>query len=403
MVVSLSACSRAPEPRATVSLFVPGSSANTGVSIAANGARVVVVWAAVTGEDTNIYAAVSDDGGERFLAPVRVNDVDGDAKVSGEQAPRVAIGKDVVVAWVSKLGGTSRIRLARSTDGGRTFLGSSSPHDATLPGIRGWPSIAIDKDNVVHATWLDGRVAAHDATMSSMDHGSHAQHGSMRQDIFGAALRPDGSTIESSVATNVCFCCKTATAEAPDGTTYAAWRHIYPVNVRDMAVARSDDHGETFTAPVRVSEDHWEINGCPEDGPSLGVTSDGDLHIVWPTLLEGTDGHKAVFFSSSLDRGETFAPRMRLDEASGFAAHPQIATSGKFIAVVWEENGTLGHRIVLQGLTNTVPAPRLETQLLVTDSGKPSYPAVAAGPDAWLVAWTETTATGSQIRVRRLK
>ena len=27
----------------------------------------------------------------------------------------------------------------------------------------------------------------------------------------------------------------------------------------------------TFTAPVRVSEDGWELSGCPEDGPAIGV------------------------------------------------------------------------------------------------------------------------------------
>jgi hypothetical protein len=405
VVVALACgCSRAPEQaNVTVSLSAPGSSANTGASIAASGSQVVVVWAAVVGEATNIFAAVSADGGAKFHPAVRVNDVDGDAKVSGEQAPRVAIGKDIAVAWVSKRDGISRIRLARSSDGGKTFAAAASPHDATLPGIRGWPSIAIDQDNVVHATWLDGRVAAHAKSMASMDHGDHAQHGSMRQDIYQAAWRPDGLSTESSVATDVCFCCKTATAIAPDGATYAAWRHIYPVNVRDMAVARLDDHGKTFSAPTRVSEDHWQLNGCPEDGPSIGVTSDGNLHIVWPTLLEGSDSHKAVFFSSSLDRGQTFAPRMRLDSSSGFAAHPQMATSGKFIAVVWEESGTLGHRIVMQELSNTVPSPQIGPGSVVTDSGKPSYPAVAMTTDTWLVAWTETTAKGSEIRVKRVR
>lgn len=406
LIALAAACSRSPETAVTTAaLSAPGSSANTGVSIAASGSHVVVVWAAVVGEETNIFAATSDDGGVSFQAPVRVNDVEGDAKVSGEQAPRVAVGKDVAVAWVSKRDGVSRIRLARSADGGRTFAAAASPHDATLPGIRGWPSIAIDKDNVVHATWLDGRVAAHAKAMS-MDHGEHAQHGSMRQDIYQAAWRPDGSSMESSVATDVCFCCKTATAIAPDGATYAAWRHIYPVNVRDMAVARSDNHGKTFSVPVRVSEDHWQINGCPEDGPSIGVTSDGDLHIAWPTLLEGSESHKAIFFSSSLDRGQTFAPRMRIDAASGFASHPQLAASGKFIAVVWEEGGTTGHRIMLQGLENTVPAPRLGPTFVVTDSGKPSYPSVAAVNDklhdAFVVAWSETTAKRSEIRVRRI-
>jgi len=41
--------------------------------------------------------------------------------VSGEQAPRAAFGKDLFVVWVSKLNGQSRVRMARSTDGGRTF------------------------------------------------------------------------------------------------------------------------------------------------------------------------------------------------------------------------------------------------------------------------------------------
>ena len=410
-VVLLSHCAASPQTASKpVVLLAPNSSANTGVSLAANGSHVIAVWAATVGEDTNIFAAASDDGGATFQAPMRVNDIDGDAKVSGEQAPRVAVGKDVVVAWVSKLGGISRIRLARSTDGGRTFATAVSPHDATLPGIRGWPSIAIDRDNVVHATWLDGRVAAHDATMTSMasmDHGAHAQHGSMRQDIYQAAWRPDGSSVEAGVATDVCFCCKTATAVAPDGATYAAFRNIYPVNVRDMAVARSDDHGKTFTAPVRVSEDHWQINGCPEDGPSIGVTADGDLQIVWPTLLEGTEARKAVFFSSSLDGGKTFAPRMRIDAAnagaaSTFAAHPQLAVNGNTVGVAWEEGTASGHRIIFRSIAGEVGAPHLGAPAIVTDSGKPSYPAVTFADGGFVVAWTETTANGSEIRVRRI-
>src|SRR6187549_3330937 len=92
-----------------------------GASISASGHRVVVVWAATTEGQTNIHAAVSEDDGTTFAAPVRVNDVEGDARVNGEQAPRVAVGKDIVVAWQSRHTGASQIRAARSTDGGRTF------------------------------------------------------------------------------------------------------------------------------------------------------------------------------------------------------------------------------------------------------------------------------------------
>ena len=66
---------------------------NSGASVAAAGSRR---GRHLGGDDprpsTDVYAAFSRDGGASFGAPARVNDVDGDARVSGEQAPRVALG-----------------------------------------------------------------------------------------------------------------------------------------------------------------------------------------------------------------------------------------------------------------------------------------------------------------------
>ena len=87
-----------------------------GASLAASGTRVVVVWAATAGDETNIYSSVSDDAGVTFGEPVRVNDVDGDARVNGEQPPRVAVGRDIVVAWQTRRTGVSQVRARdRST------------------------------------------------------------------------------------------------------------------------------------------------------------------------------------------------------------------------------------------------------------------------------------------------
>src|SRR5580765_3048741 len=205
-----------------VPLYVAGTRNNVGASVAAAGAHVVVTWAASVDERTNVYAASSDDGGRTFAVPVRVNDVDGDARFSGEQAPRVAIGDDVVVAWVSKLGG-SRVRLARSKDGGRTFLPATTPHADNLTGARGWTSLAIDSAQVVHTVWLDGRDAHTGMTPANAEH-------HMRQDIFQSLVQPDGTRVEARVATDVCFCCKTAVAATASGATFVAWRHVYPTN-----------------------------------------------------------------------------------------------------------------------------------------------------------------------------
>ena len=187
---------QAATPDPTIRLRVDNADSR-GVSISASGHRVVVVWAATTEGQTNIHAAVSNDDGTTFAAPVRVNDVEGDARVNGEQAPRVAVGRDIVVAWQSRRTGTSQIRAARSTDGGRTFGKAETIHDSALTGARGWSSLVLDEDGAAHVAWLDGRNAGKPAATSagSADHaagGGHMHSAPTRQNIFHMTLSTDG-------------------------------------------------------------------------------------------------------------------------------------------------------------------------------------------------------------------
>ncbi len=338
-----------------------------------------------------------------------MNDIDGDARVAGEQPPRVAIGKEIVVAWVSKLTGVSRIRMARSTDDGRTFQSATTVHTEGLAGARGWQSLAIDRDNLVHAAWLDGRDAQTDtktaappavAPHATRSASTHAMHKSSRQDIFHAVWRPDGAYAEARVATDVCFCCKTSVATGPNGTTFVAFRHIYPTNLRDMAVSRSTDGGRTFEPPVRVSEDHWQINGCPEDGPSIAVGADNTLHIVWPTLIDsaGTT-RKAIFYSYSADGGRTFAPRLRVDgndEGGRTAAHPQIALAGTRALVVWDDSATGGRRVRLSEISSSSATwtPLIGTPVVISGEDSAVYPAVTTAGGKLVIAWTANVGAG---------
>ncbi len=394
---------RPPTDTMSLRLAVPGA-ANSGVSIAAAGQEVVVTWAATKGSTTDIYAAVSHDGGGSFEPTRRVNDTDGDARVNGEQPPRVALGRGIEVAWLSKGGGASRVRAARSMDGGRTFTPATTIHAEGLSGARGWQSLAVDRDGATHVAWLDGREAG--AKRESPGAEGHAKHAPMRQDVFQAVWRPDGTHDETAVATDVCFCCKTAVATAPDGATYVAWRHIYPTNLRDVAVARSVDGGRTFAAPVRVSEDHWQIDGCPDDGPSMAVDPSGVVHIVWPTLLQGDAPGKAIFYSFSTDGGRTFAPRMRVDDARSGAGHPQIAVGGDRVAVVWdqgsEQRGVFVREIASRSNARSW-APEMAAISALGAERAAFYPAVAATSTSIIVAWTKRADPASEIRVRRIR
>ena len=119
---------------------------NSTRALLACGAFVAVTWAATADGKGDVMIATSRDGGTVFDAPVRVNTQQGEARVSGEIAPRVALqprtGSDpvVTVTWNAK-DTTTHIKTARSVDGGRTFAGVTALTTAGA-GDRGGPAPA---------------------------------------------------------------------------------------------------------------------------------------------------------------------------------------------------------------------------------------------------------------------
>ena len=419
--VVASACSRgastesalehpAPEsqaaPKEVASIRFGNSGEVTGMpSIASSGNRVALVWTGVRDQAMNVYAAVSEDGGRTFPNQSRVNDQAGDVSANVEQPPRVAVSaSEIAVIWSSKKSGTSAIRLSRSKDGGKTFSPAITLHDASLKGARGWESLVFGSDGRLRAVWLDGRNAQSSAAGAAPHQhhdGQMMNHGaSPRQDVYSAVIDANNRAIESQVATNVCFCCKTAVAVLPGGRVVAAWRKIFPGSIRDIAVAVSADGGAHYGDLARVSEDKWEIAGCPEDGPAIAVGQNGGVHIVWPTVVNQQQAQKVVFYASSAD-GRTFSPRVRLSRPDqDEAAHPQIAvgTSGT-PAAVWDEPHGGIRQVVLRTIA---PDAQPGTGRSLSSNVTASHPVITPIDGEFLVAWTSGEGANSEIVVGRV-
>ena len=209
--------------------------------------------------------------------------------------------------------------------------------------------------------------------------------------------------VSEEITKGVCYCCKTALATAPDGALYAAWRHVYPGDLRDIALSVSRDHGRSFSAPARVSEDGWAINGCPDDGPSLAVDAAGTVHIVWPTVVGTSDPEGALFYSTTKD-GHHFTPRVRIPTLGGpKPTHPQLALSptGRLV-VAWEES--VGGRRV-SAMREVKPGQGTPVAfgepVTLADGGGANHPVVAPVADGVLAAWA-TGGDASQIAVRKV-
>ncbi len=408
-----SACSpppaQAPLPKkateaieqAPVDLRVAGA-LNRMPSLAVSGQRVIASWTATADDVMHVYAAVSEDAGATFSPPVRLDDESERVSANAEQPPRVAVSDQLVtVIWPARLEGQSTIRMARSHDGGRTFGAASALHGAGLTGLRGWQAMTPGRD-AVHAVWLDGR----HAEPSSGGHHHHASReagaaapprAAPRQDVYSAVIAADGSITEAHVARDVCFCCKTAVGVASGGRVFVAWRHIFPESMRDIALAVSGDGGRTFGPFARVSEDGWKLSGCPDDGPALAVDARDKVHIVWPTLVDGAEPRKAIFYSFTTD-GTSFAPRLQMSSAAiEDAGHPQLAVDeAGNVAAAWDEHTGEKRNIVVR--LSRQGSNRFEPAVILTADGSGLNPFVAGLRRGFLVAW----ATGGEASAIRL-
>ena len=388
-----------------LTLGLPGF-VNSAPSLAVLDRMVVAVWSAVKDGAANVYGATSSDSGLTFSGPRRVNDVEGDATANSEQPPRAVISgtpeaRTVTVVWSKRNDGPERsrrdmVRVARSRDGGRTFSAASSIHDAALSGARGWESVVTGRGNAVHAVWLDGRDAERKMSEATA-HSGMSHKGQPPQDVYHGILTPDGRRVETVIATGVCFCCKTALAVDARGNVYAAWRHIFPGSMRDIAFAKSSDGGRHFDPLVRVSEDKWELNGCPEDGPALAVDQSGVIHVAWATLIDEGEPQKAVFYATSRD-ARTFSVRARVPTAGITPGHPQLVVMADGgAAIVWDETVDGLHRV---SLTRVSPDRSFGRPQVLSGSEYASHPVLARLAGGLIVAWTSRDE--SLIRLRRL-
>ena len=154
------------------------------------------------------------------------------------------------------------IRFARSTDGGKTFSPAVTVNSdgAGEPAGHAFQSVAVDRQGRVYIAWIDER------NKQKEDRGA---------EIWLAVSADRGRTFsrDRRILTDVCECCRTNLQSDAAGNLYLSYRTVPRSGpmYRDIIIARSQDGGKTF-AQTMVSEDRWEINGCPVAGPSFSLS-----------------------------------------------------------------------------------------------------------------------------------
>jgi hypothetical protein len=183
-------------------------------------------------------------------------------------------------------------------------------------------------------------------------------------EVYFSVSTDGGKTFSANkkLASEVCPCCKTSMAAAPDGRVFVAWRQVLPGGFRHIAVASSPDKGATFSTGVVVSDDKWKIDACPVSGASLFAGEGGLLSVSWYSA--GEAGEPGIYSAESRDAGKTFGPRTLVD-GGGVSGTP-VLTGNAACVFAARENAVS----VRTGPATTVSIPDASLPSAITTGGK---------------------------------
>jgi hypothetical protein len=329
-------------------------SAEPNIAAAPDGS-VYLIWVEhKANKEADIFLQKFDDQRKPFGESVRVNPIAGKATAWRGDAPTVKVGSDntVYVGWTASVkvedGMANDLYLSVSRNGGRKFDAPVKVNDDAIPADRGMHSLAIDKNNRIYFSWLDERYLKKVSSAEQTKNGTKPepkdakhQHVEHNRDVYIAISKDGGKSFGANrrLASDACPCCKTSLIAAPDGRIYVSWRQVLPDDFRHIAVTSSNDEGNSFVPPTIVSDDKWQIGGCPVSGAGLAVGADNILRTVWYTA--GDAGKPGLYMAESKDGGKTFSPRIQLYEGRVAGTPLLLSDKTNALKIVWQSDGKI--------------------------------------------------------------
>lgn len=184
-------------------------------------------------------------------------------------------------------------------------------------------------------------------------------------------------------------------ARALGTEAYASWFQVKPDSSVLLRVARSDDGGLTWNAPVTADDTDVGRAGCGRPAPYIAADSlNGYVHLAYH--LDAREG-AGLFFTHTMERGALFhqpVPIVYGDRPSAAA----VASRGDTVVVVYEDPNSRMPRLGLA--LSRVQGHIFEHRLSASDeTGEARTPRVAVRGTRMVIAWTASQRAGTTPRI----
>ncbi len=266
------------------SIRVPNGGIQPQVASDENG-KVHLVYFAGEASHGDLFYVHSEDAGNTFSLPIRVNSQEGSAIATGNiRGARIAVGRNgrVHVAWNGSsvaeprtLDGKAPMLYSRF-DGGTTAFEPQRNLIQSASGIDGGGALAADRLGNVFVFWH--------APMPGVNGEANRRVWLSRSTDDGKSFAAE--TIAFDKATGVCACCGMSAFADSRGSLFALFRSASEMVNRDMYLLASDNRGQTFRGK-NLSK--WNVGYCVMSSEAFAENSAGVL-AAWET-------EKQVFYT----------------------------------------------------------------------------------------------------------
>jgi len=350
-------------------------------------------WVEYTDDSTDVlqFALLKTD----FWSNVRAIASGNDWFVNWADFPSMAIHHEnpklMAAHWLQKsASGTYDydVRISISQNGGEDWSPSFIPHRDSISAEHGFVSMLSIPNQQFFATWLDGRNTK--SGTSSAAHDSH-EHSGGPMTLRAATFDQEGNLYnEVELDNRVCDCCQTAAVNTTSGIV-VAYRDRSENEIRDISIIRQTGFG--WSEPKVISNDNWEIAGCPVNGPAIDAIGN-NLAIAWFT---GANDQSKVQVIFSDDAGATFSEPIRVDGGHPLGRVDLVMLSESTTLVSWIEQNEVKTELLTRKISSNGSSSPVRKITEIAGSRSSGFPRMIHSKDQIIFAWTKTKALKTSI------
>lgn len=309
----------------------------------------------------------SADGGRTWSKPSEIGQLAA-ANIEfalGNDIQIAAAGETLLAIWqvTGEIPGMGPLQSVYSTDGGAHWQQGSNPTGSETD--QSHADLIADSQGRFHLVWLDDR------DENGYQGIRYARSSHAGQDWELAQTIDDSS----------CSCCWNRLLAGEDGQVNVLYRDM---EVRDMALARSADAGQSWQRVSTVGEFGWKFDGCPHNGGALAWAGDTLHALAWT----GAETKAGLYHLVSEDDGQNWSKPQAM-RGEGLAFHSDLAAIGEqHLVAIWDARGADGSAVLISESFDN--GRHWQAARRISSPGRSAqFPRLVATPETLLAMWVE--------------